>query len=104
MATAINTIEVPLPAGALATPEDIEVLAGLFRAIAEVRFDTGHRWPRVRQALERGGWGVEWGLAWHVEARRGRELEQACGRTLDEAFASVWQVAGGAQEPIEGTP
>ena len=103
MTTAMNTIEVPLPEGGLATPEDIELLSGLFRAIAAVRFDAGQRWPDMRRALEQGGWSVQLGLQWHVEARRGRELEQACGRTLDEAFASVWQFAA-AQGSLEGTP
>ncbi len=103
MATAIHTIEVPLPEGAPASPEDVEVLADLFRAIVAVRFDATHRWQQMRASLERSGWNVRWSLQWHVEARRGRELEQACGRTLDEAFATVRQVAG-AEEPLEGTP
>jgi hypothetical protein len=103
MATAIHTIEVPLPESALMAPEDIEVLGGLFRAIAAMHFEGGHEWPRLRKALERGGWDVKWSLQWHVEARRGRELEQACGLTLDEAFATVSHVAG-AQEPLEGPP
>ena len=103
MATTVNTIAVPIPTGALATTEDVEVLGSLFRAIAAVRFDEGHEWPRIRQALERSGWSVQWGLQFHVEARRGRELEEACGRTLDEAFAKVWQVAG-AEEDLEGPP
>lgn len=103
MTTTTSSIEVPLPEGSLATPEDVEVLAGLLRAIAATRFDTGQNWPRVRRSLERGGWEVKWGLQWHVEVRRGRELEQACGRTLDEAFATVSQFAG-AEEPLEGPP
>jgi hypothetical protein len=103
MATAIHSIEVPLPEGTQATPEDIEVLSGLFRVMTALRFEAGGDWPRVRRALERGGWGVRFGLQWHVEARRGRVLEEACGRTLDEAFASVWQVAG-REESLEGTP
>ena len=103
MATAVNAIEVPLPAGALAAPEDVEVLADLFRAIVAVRFDATHRWQQMRKALERSGWDVRWSLQWHVEARRGRELEQACGQTLEQAFATVRQVAG-AEEPLEGTP
>jgi hypothetical protein len=103
MTTTMHTIEVPLPEGALATPEDIEVLGGLLRAIAATRFDTGQNWPGVKRSLERGGWEVKWGLQWHVEVRRGRDLEQACGRTLDEAFATVAQFTA-AEEPLEGPP
>ncbi len=102
MTMAANMIEVPLPQGATASPEDVDVLGDLFRAIAAVHFDSAHRWLEQRQALERDGWTVNWGLQWHVEVRRGRELEQACGRTLEEAFATIRQVAG-AQE-LEGTP
>ncbi len=103
MKTKMHTNEVPLPEGAHATSEEIEVLGDLLRAIAATRFDAGQSWPWTRRALERRGWEVTWGLRWHVEVRRGRELEEACGRTLDEAFANVSQFAG-AQEPLEGPP
>lgn len=103
MAITTRSIEVPLPEGVTPPPEDLEVLGGLFRAIVAMRFETGQHWPRIRASLERAGWDVQWGLQWHVEARRGRDLEQACGRSLDEAFAVVGQVAG-TEEPVEGAP
>jgi hypothetical protein len=98
-----RTIEVPLPPGAAADPNDLEALRSLLAAVASVRIDAGGEWESVRRQLEASGWKVRWGLAWHVEARRGHELEQACGHTLDEAFGQVWQVA--RQDPdVEGTP
>jgi hypothetical protein len=103
MATTVSTIEVPLPEGAHVTPEEVEALRSLFRAIAGLRFDERRHGSRVRRALERGGWNVSCGLQWHVEVRRGRELEQACGSTPDEAFTAVWRAAG-TGEPLEGTP
>jgi hypothetical protein len=103
MITSTNVVEVPLPEGAKPTAEDLEVLERLFRAMTSVRLDQGREWPRIRAAIERSGWTLTWGLQWHVEARRGRELEQACGVTLEEAFAQVWHVTRGDQ-PLEGTP
>ncbi len=103
MTTAVNTIEVALPDGVSASPQDVEMLSSLLRVIASLRFEEGRDWPRLSRALELGGWRVSWGLQWHVEVRRDRELELACGRTLDEAFAAVWQVAG-REHPEEGTP
>ncbi len=103
MTTATRTIDVPLPEGAGGAPEDVEMLRGLLCAITALHYDSGRDWPRIRRALERGGWDLRWSLQWHVEARRGRELEQTCGRTLDEAFHQIWQVTG-REEPLEGTP
>ena len=98
-----RTIEVPLPPGAGADPSDLEALRSLLAAVASVRIDAGGQWESVRRQLEANGWNVRWGLAWHVEARRGNELEQACGHTLDDAFGQVWQVT--RQDPeAEGTP
>ena len=103
MTTTIRTIEVPLPEGALASTDDLDVLRHLLSAVAALRFGSGERWARMRQSLERSGWDVRWSLQWHVEARRGREMEQACGRTLEEAFGTVSQVAR-SPEPLEGPP
>jgi hypothetical protein len=103
MTTATNVVEVPIPAGMSPTADDLEVLERLFRVMTCVRLDPGREWSRVRNTLERNGWTLSWGLEWHVEARRGRELEQACGTTLDEAFARVWQVTREDQS-LEGTP
>jgi hypothetical protein len=103
MVTATHVVEVPLPAGLDPTPEERELLERLFAAVAGVRLEPGRDWPRIRTALARNGWSLSWGLQWHVEARRGRELEQSCGVTPDEAFARIWQVTR-EDMPIEGTP
>jgi hypothetical protein len=98
-----KVIEVPLPERARPTPEELETLQNLFRVIAALRYEEAPRWPEIRRALAHAGWDVRWSLQWHVEARRGREMEQACGRTLDEAFGEVWQVTR-EESPLEGTP
>lgn len=103
MTSVVGVIEVPLPEGVQATSEEAHELESLFRVIAGLRLSPGRAWTATRCALERDGWGLAWGLQWHVEARRGREVEEACGRTLDEAFARIRQSAGG-RPPIEGTP
>ncbi len=103
MTTTIGTIDVPLPAGAEPSIEDVETLRSLFAAILGLRYSREHHESRIRRALERSGWRVTCGLQWHVEVRRGRELEQACAGTLDEALTSVWQGIG-AGESLEGTP
>ena len=103
MTTVTNVVQVPLPDGAQATPDDLEVLQRLLAAIASLRYEAGREWPGIRGALVENGWNLRWGLQWHIEARRGRELEEACGRTVDEAFARVWQVT--REDPaLEGTP
>ena len=81
-----RTIEVPLPEHVEPTSEDAEVLAAAFRALVHLRYESGGEWQQVRRRLESEGWSVGCGLTWHVEARRGRELEEACGATRDEAF------------------
>jgi hypothetical protein len=102
MTTATTSIEVPLPEGAQPTAKDVEVLTSLFMAVASLRLPGGE-WEKIRNRLEAAGWDVRWSLQWHVEARRGRELEQVCGRTMDQAFAELWQFTG-QEVPVEGTP
>ncbi len=77
MTTAVNTIEVTLPEGVRASPQDVEMLSSLLRVIASLRFEEGREWPRLSRALELGGWRVSWGLQWHVEARRDRARQAA---------------------------
>jgi hypothetical protein len=43
--------------------------------------------------LERDGWNVHWGLCWHADAKRGEDYEQASGKTLDETFSELAQLA-----------
>lgn len=103
MTITANVVEVPIPAGMRPTADDLELLERLFRVMTCLRLGQGREWSQVRDTLERNGWTLSWDLEWHVEARRGRELEQACGKTLGEAFAQVWQVTREDQS-LEGTP
>jgi hypothetical protein len=89
---ATKTIEVRLPVQADPTPEDLELLDATFHAILDLRFHEGHRWTVIERELASRGWRVEGRLMWVAEARRGREVEQAVGRTKDEAYDQVQQM------------
>jgi hypothetical protein len=90
--TDIRTIEVRLPAQADPTPEDLELLDATFHAILDLRFHEGHRWNALARELASRGWRVDGRLMWVAEARRGREVEQAVGRTKDEAYEQLQQM------------
>lgn len=100
--SAQRILEVPLPETARPAPDDVELLQAAFQAIVGLRYPGGDAWKRVQRRLESEGWSVRCGLTWHVEARRGRELEEACGATRDEAFARVDQTTRVAA--MEGCP
>jgi hypothetical protein len=100
--TGPHVIEVPLPANVRPTQEDVELLRVTFQAIAGMRYESGREWENVLRHLESEGWTVRCGLNWHVEARRGRELEEACGTTRDEAFTRLNQIT--RVESVEGCP
>ncbi len=83
---ATKTIEVRLPVQVEPTPEDLELLDATFHAIVELRYQGGHTWDAVERELAARGWRTQSHLMWVAEARRGREVEQAVGRTKDEAY------------------
>ncbi len=85
-------VEVPIPAGIDVTGADLELLKATFQALVALRCDQAHCWEERVEALRRDGWAVQWGLKWHVEAKRGQDYEEATGATLDEALASVDQL------------
>ena len=87
-----RTIEVRLPKQADPTAEDLELLDATFHAIVDLRFHEGHCWSVVERELASRGWRVEGRLMWVAEARWGREVEQAVGRTKDEAYEQVQQM------------
>jgi hypothetical protein len=87
-----KTIEVRLPAKAKVSQEDRELLDATFQAIVSLRFQGGHTWQQVERLLLAHGWDVRSRLMWVAEARRGRESEQAVGRTKDEAYDQLQQL------------
>ena len=97
-----RVIEVALPEQAEPTPEDLELIQAAFQAIVGLHYPGGDEWRTVLRRLEAEGWSVRCGLQWHVEARRDRELEEACGKTRDEAFARLNQTTRVAT--LEGCP
>ncbi len=88
-----STIEVPLPTGVDPTHLDVELLKAAFSSIVTLRYEASSEWEAALHQLEADGWRVHWGLTWHAEARRDDDYEQASGRTLDETFAQLAQLA-----------
>ncbi|MGD1146737.1 MAG: hypothetical protein ABR961_02155 [Thermoanaerobaculaceae bacterium] len=88
-----SSIEVPLPTGVEPTRLDVELLKAAFHAIVTLRYETSSGWETALHQLEIDGWKVHWGLTWHAEAKKGDDFEQASGKTLDETFAQLAQLA-----------
>lgn len=84
------------------TDEDRLLLATMAQALATLKREPGRPWEEVAQKLERGGWHVGWHLAWIAEAKREGSHEQAAGRTLDGAFAQLWDLT--LLDAVEGCP
>jgi hypothetical protein len=97
-----GVVEVMLPEGVEPSGGDREALAAMLRALVGLRYEQGGRWEEVKRHLEGDGWSVRCCLSWHVEARRGRELEEACGATREEAFARLDHATRAAS--VEGCP
>jgi hypothetical protein len=97
-----RTIELELPEGSEASPEELNALRTTLEAVVGLRYEGGGAWREIERRLRAAGWTVECGLQWHVVARCGREVEEACGRTRNEAYARLDQVA---RSPVlEGRP
>ena len=87
-----RVIEVPLPEGLQPAPEELESLGTLLRAVVELHAG-GHAWEAVLRKLHEEGWTVHTRVGWIVEARRGRDYEQAAALTRDAAFAELQSLA-----------
>jgi hypothetical protein len=98
----MHDIRIPLPEGVDLTPTEQDELLAIFQALAGVRLERTQRWKTVLEHLRTAGWEVEHGLQWHVVARRGREVEEACGPTRNEAFDKLDRVT--RAERLSGTP
>jgi hypothetical protein len=59
-------------------------------------------WHATAERLKCAGWAVHWHRGWIAEARREGHFERGVGRTLDEAFAEVQQMA--QLDQVEGCP
>jgi len=99
---ATHAIEVPLPAGVEPTEDDLALLESLCTTIVGLRYAGSHAWEETLHKLQRCGWEVHWGLVWRAEARREGHIEQADGKTRDEAFAELWQLT--RLDEVEGCP
>jgi hypothetical protein len=99
---ATRAIEVPLPEGVEPSVDDVALLTSLCSAIVGLRYAGSHRWEETARRLENAGWRVHWGLTWFAEARRDAHIEQATGRTRDEALAELWQLT--LVDEVDGCP
>jgi len=60
------------------------------------------KWEQVAERLEEEGWVVSCEKVWLAEARRHGTIEQATGKTRDEAFAQLCQMT--LQDTVDGCP
>lgn len=84
-------LEIPLPEGARRSPMDLEMLKAMLHAIVCQRFECDQRSERSIQELEQAGWSVHVGPTWMAVGRRGGGVEEAYGKTPDEAVERLHQ-------------
>jgi len=99
---AARALEIPLPEGVEPSEDDMAHLEWLCTALVGLRYAGSHAWEETVHKLERAGWKVHWGLTWRAEARRDGHVEQADGRTRDEAFTELWQLT--RLDEVDGCP
>lgn len=85
-------IQVRLPDGAQPAPADVELLRGIFEAIATLRFAQGGDGSAAEDALTGDGWNVRTRLRWVAEASRGAEFEEVAGASKAEALEHLQQL------------
>ena len=88
-----SNIVVQLPEGVRPTPLDAELVKAACAAVAALRWQPSEGWVEALRLLEAEGWSVQWGLCWQAEAKRGGDFERASGKTLEQAFAELAQLA-----------
>lgn len=93
-----RVIEVPLPEGMKPGPDELESLGTLLRAVVELHGGS-HAWEAVARRLHEEGWTVHTRVGWIVEARRGRDFEQAAALTRDAAFSELQSLVQLDAEP-----
>ena len=89
MPVATHSVEIPIPEGVELSEDQRELLEASLLAIVTLHCEDGGPHEALRRKLEAEGWSVKTTLTWCAEARRGRELERAFGRTRDEAFGEL---------------
>ena len=60
------------------------------------------QWEQIAERLEEDGWEVKVEKVWLAEARKEGNIEQATGKTRDEAFAQLCQMT--LQDSCNGCP
>ncbi len=95
-----NVIEVPLPEPCELTSEDLEAVRAAVRVLVDVPINRVRGWEEKLELLRAEGWTVRRELVWHVEARRGKDFEEACGRTRKEAYAALFDAT--RMDVVEG--
>ncbi len=60
------------------------------------------KWELVAERLEEEGWAVSCEKVWMAEARKEGHIEQATGKTRDEAFQQLCQMT--LQDSVNGCP
>jgi len=60
------------------------------------------QWEQIAERLEDDGWEVKVEKVWLAEARKEGHIEQATGKTRDEAFTQLCQMT--LQDSCNGCP
>ncbi len=87
-----RTIEVTLPEAVGTTPDDVELLQGIFEAIAALRCPSRETGAEVERTLAQAGWVVRARLMWVAEARRAGEYQEVSGGTRADALKHLEQL------------
>jgi len=81
-----RTIAVPLPEEFEIHPDDLDVMRATFQSIVALANRCGRNSERPCRMMEDDGWEVKWTLGWVATAQRGKEYEEASGKTRKEAM------------------
>jgi hypothetical protein len=84
-------LEIPVPGSARRSPMDLEMLKAMLLAIVSRQFEYAETSARAVQDLEAAGWSVHVGPTWMAVGRRAGAVEEAYGRTPDQAIEKLHQ-------------
>lgn len=90
MPVSSHVVEIQLPEDLALDEAGVRELQASLQSIVGV--EGGRSFQEIVRRLAAEGWATKTTFGWCIEARRGRDLERAVGRTLDEAFKELYQL------------
>jgi len=97
-----HIIEIPLPDEVQISSFDLDMLKATLHALVARTCHLSEESARLVRDLESEGWRVQVGPTWLAVCRHDRALEEATGRTLDEAISKVYEYT--RQDATSGCP